>query len=68
MVVQREEVKMRKILVIGGTGNMGRPLVKSLAEAGHCVSVVCRKKVAEEDVSRLAGSGGGYFYGDAKDR
>lgn len=59
---------MNKILVIGGTGNMGRPLVKSLAEAGHCVSVVCRKKVAKEDVSRLTNNGGRYYYGDAKDR
>jgi len=68
MVVQKEEVKMRKILVIGGTGNMGRPLVMSLAEAGHCVSVVCRKKVSNEDVVRLAGNGGGCFYGDVKDK
>lgn len=59
---------MSRVLVIGGTGNMGRPLVKSLAEAGHCVSVVCRRKVGEEDASRLAGNGGRYFYGDAKDR
>ena len=59
---------MLKVLVIGGTGNMGRPLVKSLADAGSCVSVVCRKKVKEEDAACLAGHGGGYFYGDAKDK
>ena len=58
---------MSKILVIGGTGNMGRPLVKSLAETGHCVSVVCRKNVSEEDANRLAGNGGGYYYGNSKD-
>lgn len=59
---------MGNILVIGGTGNMGRPLVKSLAEDGHSVFAVCRKKVGEEDVERLARNGGGYFYGDAKDK
>ena len=59
---------MGKILVIGGTGNMGRPLVKSLAEGGHSVFVVCRKKVSEDDVERLARNGGGYFYGEAKDK
>lgn len=59
---------MGNILVIGGTGNMGRPLVKSLVESGHCVSVVCRKMVGEEDVKRLEKAGGRYFYGDAKDK
>lgn len=59
---------MSKILVIGGTGNMGKPLVKSLAEGGHSVSVVCRRKVGEEDLQRLAGNGGGYYFGDAKDK
>lgn len=58
---------MGRILVIGGTGNMGRPLVKLLAESGHCVSVVCRRKVCEGDAARLANCGGEYFYGDAKD-
>ena len=59
---------MSKILVIGGTGNMGRPLVKSLVERGHCVSVVCRKEVGEDDVARLATLGGRYYYGDAKSK
>lgn len=59
---------MGNILVIGGTGNMGRPLVKSLVESGHCVSVVCRKMVGEEDARRLENSGGRYFYGNAKDK
>ena len=59
---------MSKILVIGGTGNMGKPLVKSLAEGGNSVSVVCRRKVGEEDLRRLARNGGGYYYGDAKDK
>ena len=68
MLFCKGEEKMSKILVIGGTGNMGRPLVKSLAEGGHIVSVVCRRKVDEEDLRRLARSGGGYYYGDAKDR
>ncbi len=59
---------MGSVLVIGGTGNMGRPLVKLLAEGGHRVSVVCRRKVCEEDASRLENCGGEYCYGDAKDR
>ena len=59
---------MGNILVIGGTGNMGRPLVKALIEGGHSVFVVCRKKVGEGDVECLARNGGGYFYGDAKDK
>ena len=59
---------MGNILVIGGTGNMGRPLVKSLIEGGHSVFVVCRKKVGEDDVKLVARNGGGYFYGDAKDK
>lgn len=59
---------MSDILVIGGTGNMGRPLVKSLVEGGHRVSVVCRRNVSEEDATYLANAGGMYLYGDAKDR
>ena len=59
---------MSDILIIGGTGNMGRPLVKSLVEGGHRVSVVCRRKVNEEETLRLANAGGVYLYGDAKDR
>lgn len=59
---------MSDILVIGGTGNMGRPLVKSLVEGGHRVSVVCRRKVNEEESLHLANAGGMYLYGDAKDR
>ena len=59
---------MGNILVIGGTGNMGRPLVKSLAEGGHSMFVVCRKKIGEDEAERLARNGGGYFYGDAKDK
>lgn len=59
---------MGNILVIGGTGNMGRPLVKSLVEGGHSVFVVCRKKVNEDDAKKLIDRGGGYFYGDAKDK
>ena len=59
---------MSDILVIGGTGNMGRPLVKSLVEGGHRVSVVCRRNVSEEDNTYLANAGGMYLYGDAKDR
>ena len=58
---------MSDILVIGGTGNMGRPLVKSLVEGGRNVFVVCRKKV-DEDANNLISRGGGYFYGDAKDQ
>lgn len=59
---------MGNVLVIGGTGNMGRPLVKSLTEGGHNVFVVCRKKVGDDDVKLVARNGGGYFYGDAKDK
>jgi len=47
---------------------MGKPLVKSMVESGCNVSVVCRRKVDEKDSRRLQDSGGGYFYGDAKDR
>ena len=59
---------MSNILVVGGTGNMGRPLVKSLVDGGHRVFVVCRKKVGEDDADNLTSRGGGYFYGDAKDK
>ena len=62
------EDDMSNILVIGGTGNMGRPLVKSLFECGHKVFVVCRKKVNDDDVQVMENRGGGYFYGDAKDK
>lgn len=65
---KKELARMSSILVIGGTGNMGRPLVRSMVECGHSVSVVCRRKVVECDTKRLADGGGGYFYGDAKDR
>ena len=59
---------MSNILVVGGTGNMGRPLVKSLVDGGHRVFVVCRKMVDEDDADNLTSRGGGYFYGDAKDK
>ncbi len=59
---------MSNILVIGGTGNMGRPLVSLLVEGGHRVFVVCRRKVGEEVIRRLESGGGGYFFGDAKDK
>lgn len=59
---------MSNILVVGGTGNMGRPLVNSLIEGGYRVFVVCRKQVNEEDANNLTRHGGGYFYGDAKDK
>ena len=59
---------MSNILVVGGTGNMGRPLVKSLVDGGHSVFVVCRKKVNEDDAKDLVNCGGRYFYGDAKDK
>jgi nucleoside-diphosphate-sugar epimerase len=35
-------VVMMRILVIGGTGFIGRPLVQQLAEAGHAVTVLHR--------------------------
>lgn len=59
---------MVKVLVIGGTGNMGRPLVEYLLAKGFTVSVVCRRKVGGEDEQRISGLGGRYFYGDAKDK
>ena len=59
---------MSNILVIGGTGNMGKPLVNSLVDGGHCVFVVCRKKVGEEETKKLENGGGKYFYGNAKDK
>ena len=57
---------MSNVLVIGGTGNMGRPLVKYLLAGGCSVSVVCRRKVGDDDEKDLARSGGKYLYGDAK--
>lgn len=52
---------MKKILVIGGTGTMGKPLVQELlASGGYKISVVCRKHI--NDDSRID-----YYYGDAKD-
>lgn len=52
---------MKRILVIGGTGTMGRPLVTALFEKGYDLTVVCRNKV---DDNR---SGIAYRYGNAKD-
>lgn len=49
-----------KILVIGGTGTMGKPLVDLLYKDNE-ISVICRKKKAELQ-------GVCYYYGDAKDR
>ena len=37
-----------KILVIGGTGFIGRPLVHELAHLGHCVSVLTRSGAAKD--------------------
>lgn len=52
---------MKRVLVIGGTGTMGKPLVQELlSRADYNVSVVCRKKSKED--SRVK-----YYYGDAKD-
>lgn len=48
-----------KILIIGGTGTMGKPLVQSCLTQGYCVSVVCRRLVTEIPNVK-------YYYGDAK--
>src|ERR1700689_481311 len=37
-----------KILVIGGTGFIGRPLVRELARMGHAVSVLTRSGAAKD--------------------
>ena len=58
---------MSSVLVIGGTGNMGRPLVKYLLASGYNISVVCRQKVCYENERELARFGGRYLYGNAKD-
>lgn len=52
---------MKKVLVIGGTGTMGQPLVDILQEEGYDVSVVCRTKKAEKE--KVC-----YHYGNAKDK
>lgn len=51
----------KKILVIGGTGTMGRPLVNALYDKGYDLSVICRKKVEDARNSIK------YYYGNAKD-
>jgi len=51
----------KRILVIGGTGTMGRPLVNALYEKGYELTVVCRKKI-EDNRSSIK-----YRYGNAKD-
>lgn len=49
------------VLVIGGTGTMGKPLVSELYNKGYKVDIICRKKVNDNrDVK--------YYYGDAKDK
>ncbi len=44
---------MSDILVIVGTGNMGRPLVKFLSDGRHRVSVMCRRKCEDGETMRL---------------
>jgi len=45
-----------KILVTGGLGSVGRPLVKQLVKNGHTVQVIGRKPEAEIDAPFLAGA------------
>ena len=52
---------MKSILVIGGTGTMGRPMVSALYDKGYEITVVCRKKVTDDRTSIK------YFFGNAKD-
>lgn len=52
---------MKKILVIGGTGTMGRPLVDALYNEGYDMTVVCRKEIIDDRTSIK------YLYGNAKD-
>lgn len=51
---------MRKILVIGGSGTMGKPIVKLLLGKGDDVTVVCRQEVNNNTKAK-------YLYGNAKD-
>ena len=51
-----------KILVFGGTGAMGVPVVEILAERGHDVCVTTRKERAPQSANVH------YIVGDAKDR
>lgn len=49
------------VLVIGGTGTMGKPLVCELYNKGYKVDIVCRQKVNDNrDIK--------YYYGNAKDK
>lgn len=50
----------KEILIIGGTGTMGRPLVDILFQKGYNLSVVCRKK--QSDTRSIK-----YYYGNVKD-
>lgn len=52
---------MKRVLVIGGTGTMGRPMVTALHEKGYDLTVVCRKEV-HDDRNNIK-----YCYGNAKD-
>lgn len=52
----------RNILVVGGTGTMGKPLVDLLLNNGDNVFVVCRRPVSDNRI------GVSYYYGNAKDK
>ncbi len=50
-----------KILILGGTGAMGKPLVQILAQQGHEVYITTRKERKDENANIK------YFKGDAHD-
>jgi len=52
------------VLVFGGTGRLGAPMVRLLVEAGHSVTVFARPT---SDRSRLAGLAVSYVIGDLTD-
>lgn len=54
-----------QVLVFGGTGRLGAPIVKRLVEAGYPVTVLVRPTSNRE---RLAGLDVTYLVGDLKDR
>ncbi|HET9783610.1 MAG TPA: NAD-dependent epimerase/dehydratase family protein, partial [Terriglobales bacterium] len=49
-----------RILVIGGTGFLGRPLVQGLQGAGHAVAIFHRG-------GRCPSGGAGHFHGDRRE-
>ena len=55
-------MKQMKILVLGGTGAMGKPVVKKLGARGHRVDVTTRKARNDEgdNIHYVVGNAHGY--------